>query len=74
MDSNYLKVENKEHLYRDKENNSIINSDLESYKIYEELYRKKYHEKKRIDMIENDISNIKNDLSEIKDLLRNLAK
>jgi hypothetical protein len=74
MEQNYLKVENKEHLYRNVENNSIINSDYESYKVYEEMYRRKYNEKKRIESLENDINSMKSDLKEIKDLLRNFSK
>lgn len=70
----YIKVENKDHLYRNKENNSIVNMDYESYKLYEEMYRKKYKENKRIESLENDINNIKSDLSEIKGMLRNLSK
>lgn len=70
----YIKVENKDYLYRNKENNSIVNTDYESYKLYEEMYRKKYKENKRIESLENDVNIIKNDLNEIKDLLRNLSK
>lgn len=70
----YIKVENKDYLYRNKENNSIVNTDYESYKLHEEMYRKKYKENKRIESLENDVNSIKNDLSEIKDLLRNLSK
>lgn len=69
----YIKVKDKDHLYRNKDNNSLVNSDYESYKIYEDLYRKKYQEKKRIDNLESELSNIKNDLNEIKNLLKNLA-
>lgn len=70
----YIKVENKDHLYRNKENNSIINTDYESYRLYEKMYIKKYRENKRIDSLEDDINNIKSDLTEIKDLLKNLLK
>lgn len=70
----YIKVENKDYLYRNKENNSIVNTDYESYKLHEEMYRKKYKENKRIESLENDVNIIKNDLNEIKDLLRNLSK
>jgi hypothetical protein len=70
---NYIKVKDKDHLYRNPDNNSIINTDYESYKIYEELYRKKYNEKKRIENIENDLNSLKEDLNEIKKLLRNLS-
>ena len=69
----YIKVKDKDHLYRDKNNNSLINSDYESYKLYEELYKNKYKEKKRIENLENDVTEIKNDLNEIKNLLRGLA-
>jgi len=69
----YIKVKDKDFLYRNKDNNSIINSDYDSYKIYEELYKSKYNEKKRIESIENDLNDLKNDLNEIKNLLRNLA-
>jgi chromosome condensin MukBEF ATPase and DNA-binding subunit MukB len=70
---NYIKVKDRDHLYRNKENDSIINSDYESYKLYNELYKKKYTEKEKIKNLENDVNEIKNDLNEIKTLLRNLA-
>lgn len=69
----YIKVKDKEHLYRNESNNSIINTDYESYKAYEDLYRKKYNEKKRIENIESDLNQLKGDLNEIKELLRNLV-
>lgn len=74
MKEQYLKVEDKDHLYRDVTNNAIVNSDYQSYKNYEELYRKKYMEKRRLEFLEEDVNNIKSDLKEIKELLRNLSK
>lgn len=69
----YIRVKDNDHLLRDRTTNAIINSDYESYKNYENEYRKKYFEKKRMEQMESDIVNIKSDLDEIKTLLRNLA-
>ena len=69
----FLRVQDKNGLYRDDENNAIVNMDCNEYQSYIELYKKTYNEKQRIKNLENDVSEIKNDLNEIKNLLRNLA-
>lgn len=70
---NYLKVKDKEHLLRDQNTNAIINSDYETYQAYEEAYRIKYSEKKKIQNLEEEIKDIKNNIDEIKNLLRSLV-
>lgn len=70
---NLIKVENKEGLYRDDNNNAIINMNSNEYTSYLESYKRAYADKKKINQIENDVNQIKNDLNEIKTLLRNLS-
>lgn len=69
----YLKVKDKEHLLRDQNTNAIINSDYETYQAYQEAYRIKYSEKKRIENLEVELKDIKNNIDEIKNLLREIA-
>lgn len=70
---NHIKVKDKDYLYRDSNNNSLINSDYESYKIYENLYKKKYKENERIQSLENQLCILKDDINEIKNLLTNFT-
>ena len=69
----FIKVQDKNGLYRDKENSAIINMDQDEYQSYIQNYKKVYNESKRIKNLENDVSEIKNDLNEIKNLLRGLT-
>lgn len=70
----FVKVKNKEGLYRDKNTNAIVNMNQNEYNSYIDSYKKIINENKRIESLENDINNIKSDLSEIKEMLRNLSK
>lgn len=69
----YSRVENKEHLIRDSENNAIINTDFNAYEAYKVEYRKKLQEKKNMTNMEEELKSLKSDIDEIKSLLRNLA-
>lgn len=69
----YKKVQDNEHLLRDLKTNAIINSDYNSYQLYEQSYVQKYNEKIRISNLENEVTSIKNDLNEIKLLLRSFC-
>lgn len=69
----YSRVENKEHLIRDSENNAIINTDLNAYESYKVEYRKKLQEKKNMTNMEEELKSLKSDIDEIKSLLRDLA-
>lgn len=68
-----VKVKDEVNLFRDAETNAIINTDMQAYKNYINSKKIKEDESKRIESIENDLSDVKNDLSEIKNLLRKLA-
>jgi len=68
----YIKVKDKNNLYRDLESNGIINGDNKGYQQYLDVYKRRYNETKKIQEIESDINHMKNDLTEIKTLLRNL--
>lgn len=67
----YIKVKDKDHLYRDSISNGIVNTDIEEYQTYIQNYKKKFSESKRISDIEGDLNHMKNDIEEIKNLLRN---
>ena len=69
----YSRVENKEHLIRDSENNAIINTDLNAYEAYKVEYRKKLQEKKNMTNMEEELKSLKSDIDEIKSLLKDLA-
>jgi hypothetical protein len=69
----FIRVKDKNGLYRDESNNAIINMDQNEYQHYVQNYKKKYNEVQKIKNLENDVSEIKNDLNEIKNLLRGLA-
>lgn len=66
----YIKVKDKDHLYRDSNSNGIVNANIEEYHLYMKNYKQKFDETKKIIDIENDLNNLKNDINEIKSLLR----
>lgn len=69
----YIKVKGHDHLIRDPETNSIINTNMSEYKEYISRRDSKVEENQKIQNLERDLDNIKCDLDEIKCLLRNLA-
>lgn len=69
----FIRVKDKNGLYRDESNSAIINMNENEYNTYLESYKKVYSEKQKIKNLENDVNEIKSDLNEIKNLLRGLA-
>jgi hypothetical protein len=69
----YIKVKGHDHLIRDPETNSIINTNMLEYKEYISRRDSKIEESQKIQNLERDLNNIKCDLDEIKCLLRNLT-
>jgi len=69
-----IKIKDEFNLFRDSSTNAIVNTDMQSYNNYLSSKKIKEEESKKIQNIEDEITNIKGDLSEIKDLLRNLSK
>jgi hypothetical protein len=65
----YIKVKDKEHLFRDVNSNGIVNTDEDAYKTYIENYRRQKNSMKKIDELEIQISEIKTDLKDIKHLI-----
>jgi hypothetical protein len=65
----YIKVKDKDNLYRDTLSNGIVNADEESYRNYVEAYKRQLNSVKKVDSLQNQIDEIKNDVSEIKNLL-----
>ena len=69
----YIKVKGHDHLIRDPQTNSIINTNMTEYKEYISRRDSKLNESQKIQNLEKDLDNIKCDLDEIKCLLRNLT-
>ena len=68
----YIKVKGHDHLIRDPETNSIINTNMSEYKEYISRRDSKFKENEKVNNLESDIVNMKEDLDEIKFLLRRL--
>jgi len=69
----YIKVKGHDHLIRDPQTNSIINTNMAEYNEYISRRESKLKENQKIKNLETDLDNIKCDLDEIKCLLRNLT-
>lgn len=74
MDTDFLKVKDKNNLVRDPISNGILNVDQKGYDDYIENYKKRYHETKKIQDFEERMDSMKSDLDEIKSLLKKLLK
>jgi hypothetical protein len=68
----YIKVKGHDHLIRDPETNSIINTNMSEYKEYISRRDSKVEENQKVQNLESDVANMKDDLNEIKNLLRSL--
>jgi tetrahydromethanopterin S-methyltransferase subunit B len=68
----YIKVKGHNHLIRDPETNSIINTNMSEYKEYISRRDSKLKENEKVNNLESDVANMKDDLNEIKNLLRSL--
>lgn len=68
-----VKVKDEINLFRDLSTNALINTDMQAYNNYINSKKVKEVESKRIENIENELTDVKSDLNEIKNLLRKLA-
>ena len=69
----YLKVEGHSGLYRDSQTNSIVNRNTSEYKQYMSQKKTRDNEHQKVDVIEQDLTNLKNEINEIKSLLKELV-
>ena len=69
----YLKVEGHGGLYRDSQTNSIVNRNTSEYKQYMSQKKTRDTEHQKVDVIEQDLTNLKNEINEIKSLLKELV-
>ena len=69
----YLKVEGHGGLYRDSQTNSIVNRNTSEYKQYMSQKKTRNNEHQKVDVIEQDLTNLKNEINEIKFLLKELV-
>jgi vacuolar-type H+-ATPase subunit I/STV1 len=65
--SDYLKVKNKKHLYRDKESKSIINTDSDGLQKARAL-------QSRLNTREEEVSNLRNEVKELQKLVSSLIE
>jgi hypothetical protein len=70
----YIKVANKENLYRDSYSNGIVNGDFNEYKNYVSEYKNKIENQKRLENLENDVKSLKDCVFEIKTMLNQIIK
>ena len=69
----YIKVKNNNHLVRNTESNSIINTNKSEYEQYLARKKHKQNESNKVDNLERDISTLRDEITEIKDMLRSLV-
>ena len=69
----YLKVEGHSGLYRDSQTNSIVNRNTSDFKQYMSQKKTRDNEHQKVDVIEQDLTNLKNEINEIKSLLKELV-
>lgn len=67
------KVKNQSSLSRDVETNSIVNTNTKEFEKYMTRRKARIKSNDRVDMIENNLSELKGEINEIKNLLRKLA-
>lgn len=68
----YLKIKGHSGLLRDKNSNTIINTNMNEYEEYVKKRNLKREESQKIQNLEDDFASIKEDIDEIKNLLRSL--
>ena len=69
----YLKVESDPNLLRNTDSQAIINSNSNEFDQFMEASRRKYNEKKEIEILKSNVNTMKNDLDEIKSLLKSIV-
>lgn len=70
----HIKVDGHPGLVRDKKSKAILNTDMTNYKKYMKLKESYNNEDKKIENLENGLSELKSDIDEIKNLLKELKK
>lgn len=70
---NLIPVEGQKDLYRDPRTNAIINTNKNDYECYIMRRESLQNQKKKIELIEDEITDIRSDLNEIKTLLIRMA-
>ena len=60
-------------MYRDSQTNSIVNRNTSEYKQYMSQKKTRNNEHQKVDVIEQDLTNLKNEINEIKSLLKELV-
>ena len=69
----YLKVESDPNLLRNTDSQAIINNNSNEFDQFMEASRRKYNEKKEIEILKSNVNTMKNDLDEIKSLLKTIV-
>jgi|TARA_R110002012_G_scaffold277247_1_gene464454 predicted transcriptional regulator len=69
----YLKVKNRDGLYRDTNSNAILNDNVSDFDRYIENRKKMIKNNERVEDLEQSFQDMKNDLDDIKNLLKKLA-
>ena len=60
-------------MYRDSTTNSIVNRNTSDYNRYMSQKKTRDNEHQKVDVIEQDLTNLKNEINEIKSLLKELV-
>ena len=68
-----LRVDSDPNLVRNTDSQAIINTNSNEFDQFIEASRKKYNEKKEIEILKSDVNTMKNDLDEIKSLLKTIV-
>lgn len=71
---NYIKVKDKDNLFRDINSNGIINTDQEAYKNYVENYKRQLNSSKKIENLQSEVNEIKSNVQEIKNMINILME
>ena len=72
MNKNHVKVKDHSNLVRDPSTNSIINTSQSDYDQYLARRKQKRGEHERVEIMEQDLSDLKSEIGEIKSLLKEI--
>ena len=73
MDNKHVKVKDHSNLVRDPSTNCIINTSQSDYDQYLARRKQKRGEHERVEIMEQDLSDLKSEIGEIKSLLKELV-
>ena len=73
MNKGHVKVKDHSNLVRDPSTNCIINTSQSDYDQYLARRKQKRSEHERVDIMEQDLSDLKGEINEIKSLLKELV-